>query len=191
MTTSTEKHQRHLIRHALTDRLRNRTVAEERVEATRMVPWRAKDLPGIAVYALVEPVDPESASTAPRELTRYLRLAVELAIQAGTVSQTDVRIDDALDAGALEIEKVIAEDDTLGGTVGDIILENTEIDIPEPRGEQLIGIVRLTYRATYRTLAHGAADNLDVLATVDTHYDLAAQQEDANQAEDLITGLDT
>ena len=181
-------HQRKRIRDATKAALVNQTIAGERVATTRKIPWRAKDLPAIGVYSLVEPVDADSAHTAPRELTRRLQLAIEAAIRADSDT-----IDDDLDAIALEIERAIAADDTLGGTAGDAVLANTEFEFGE-QGDQEIGVVRLTFAVTYFTHAPDADDVALVdLKTVDTKFtdlDGGADIHAANQAEDKLQNLD-
>ena len=176
-------HPRHLIRHAVKTALLNRTIAEERVQATRFVPWRPKDLPAIAIYTLAEAVDPASDDTAPRRLTRRLQVGIEAAMVA------DEQIDDALDAIAEEIELVMHRDVTLGGTASDSLLEGSDITVIE-NGDQPIGVVRLTYGIEYYTDVVVEGSGLDDLKTVDVHHDLEHRQEPADQAHDIVTDLD-
>jgi len=178
-------HQRHQIRHAAKAALLNQTIAEDRVEATRKVPWRPSELPALAIYTLEETVAPASVETAPRELERRLQLALEGAVRV------DAAVDDALDAFAVEIERAIHADDTLGGTASDAVLEGTEVLGPFADGDQLVAVIRLTYGVTYYTYAPEAGDDdLDDFKTADVHYDLKGEQEPANQAEDLVEDLD-
>lgn len=178
------RHPRHLIRHAVKAALLNRTIAEERVQASRFIPWRPKDLPAIAIYTLTEGVDPASEDTAPRRLARRVDVGIEAAVTAGE------DVDDVLDALAQEIEDAIDADLGLGGTVSkDVLLTGTETTVLEG-GDQTVGIVRLTYAAEYYTEYRARDSGLDDLKTVDTRHDLEGAQEAVNQAHDVVTGLD-
>jgi hypothetical protein len=177
-------HQRQVIRAAVAAALVGQTAAGARVEPTRMVPWRPAELPGIGIYTLRERVEPESRDTAPRELERRFELAIEGCVRA------DAGVDDALDALALEIERVLHADATFGGTASDSLLAQTEIDVLE-NGDQPIGVIRLVYEVWYFTGAPEAADvTLDDLKTVDIHHDLEGQQETDDQAHDVVDDLD-
>lgn len=156
------------------------TVAGARVYTTRMVPHRRAQLPAVSVYALEESVDSESRATSPRELTRRLQLAVEGAVEAAE------NVDDALDALALELERAMHADDTLGGLAGDVLLSSTELAVAE-EGAKPIGLVRLVYEVTYNTYAPEAADvTVDDLDTLDVRYSLEGEQATADQAQDTI-----
>lgn len=144
-------HQRQLIREAVKAQLLGKTAAAARVYETRVVPWKRLELPAVAVYALEETVDRASQSTAPRELRRQLKLAIEVAVKAGT------NLDDALDAVALEVERALHADPTFGDTASDSILESTQISLAE-EGDTLIGLALLTFSVTYFTMAPEAAD---------------------------------
>lgn len=144
-------HQRTLIRQAAKAALLGNTSAGPRVHTSRIVAWRPKDLPAIAIYTLEEPVDPDSASSAPRELRRSLTLAIEVA----AVQQES--IDDELDALALQIERAIHADWTLGDTAADTILANTNVEIMA-EGEKIIGVMRIEFTVTYYTFAPDAED---------------------------------
>lgn len=179
-------HPRQLIRAAVVAALlAGNTVAEDRVAATRIVRWRTRDLPAVAVYTLSESVDPASHLTAPRELERTVDVAIE-----GAVLGPD-GVDDALDLLATEVERVMHADPTLGGTAGDAVLLSTEIDLFED-GAGVVGVVRLVYGVTYHTYAPDPADGgaLDDLKTVDVRHDLSGAQAAAEQAHDLVGNLD-
>lgn len=94
-------HQRKLIRKSVVALLvSGGTAAGARVKSTRVEPHKKSQLPAIAVYTLKEPVDPASKDTAPRELTRDLKLEV-----VGWVGVTDPdTVDDAMDDLAEQIE---------------------------------------------------------------------------------------
>lgn len=178
------EHARTLIRRAVKAQLVDQTRAETRVHTSQVFSWRVRDLPGVAVYTLSETVDPESHQTAPRELRRELRLAIEGAVVAGA------DVDDALDSLAREIERAMHGDERLGGTAAEAVLQGTEIMLFED-GEQLVGVVRLVYGVTYFTGAPEAEDvALDDLVTVDVRHNLGGAQDPGNQAHDVVTDLD-
>jgi hypothetical protein len=177
-------HQRQAIREAVTARLKGRTAAGGRVYETQKVPWTRLELPAIAVYSLDETVDPASKSTAPRELTRTVPIAIEAVVRPGA------NVDDAMDAMSLEIERVVDRDPTFGDTASDSILATTEQRLSE-EGDQTVGNVRLTYNVTYYTQAPDPADvELDDLKTVDVRTSLGGAVAAADQAEDTVTNLD-
>jgi hypothetical protein len=174
-------HQRQQIRDATQAALLNQTSAGPRVFKTRDMTFHRKELPALAVYTLQETVDPASADTAPLELKRTLQLAIE-----GAVSLTD-NVDDALDALAVDVERAMHRDDSLGATASLAMLSATEVDIFE-QGDRPMGLVRLTYTVTYYTNAPEAADTpLDDLKTVDIRHSLEPGVNPANQAHDTVT----
>jgi hypothetical protein len=204
-------HQRKNIRDAVRALLLGKTSAGTRVFKTRLVPFRRLTLPAIAVYARSEPVDPESKNTAPRELRRELKLVLEAMVAEGSTVAGEVvkgtdgtpngdgspDLDDALDQLALEIERAMDADPTLGiDAVDTSILADSQLDvITEVEGRAIdppVGLLTLTYAVTYFTSAPDAADVvLDDLATVDTKTNVGGAQDPANQAEDKNENLDT
>jgi hypothetical protein len=174
-------HGRQAIRKAVVAALRNQTAAEERVKATRVWPWRSKDLPAIAVYTLSESVNPESAQTAPRELERTVELAIEAAVKLGE------DVDDVLDGLALEIERAMHADWTLGDTAADSVLQSTDVTVV-PDGDQDVGLLRIVYRVWYYTHAPEAEDvTLDSFTNANIRYDLGGEQHAENEAQDALT----
>jgi hypothetical protein len=178
-------HQRQVIREAAQAALvAANTAAGTRVTETRLGPQRATELPAISVYTLSEEVDPASAQSAPRELKRELQLAVE-----GWVRATG-NVDDALDALALEIERAMHADPTLGGACSDSVLASTEVGI-KMDGDRPMGAVHIVYVVRFYTYVPEADDvTLDDLSTVDVKTSLANAVNEANQAEDLIENLE-
>jgi len=100
----------------------------------------------ILVYTKSETV--EVGVAAPREYQRTLKLAVEIARFDGAADD----VDDFLDEIALEIEKRILKDETMGGLVADTLLSDTEIDFVAD-SEKEIGACRLTFDVIYQTQA--------------------------------------
>jgi hypothetical protein len=144
-------HQRQLIREAVKAQLLGKTAAGARVFESRMAPWRTVELPAISVYTLDETVDPDSQATAPRELTRTLRLQV-----LGVVQLKD-DVDDRLDALALEVERALDADPNFSGTAFDSILQSVQLAI-DTQGDRPVGELQMIYSVTYHTDAPAAAD---------------------------------
>lgn len=137
-------HPRQIIRKAVVDLLvAARTDAGFDVFPTRKVQWREDELPAIAVYTLEETSErkhPEGS------LDRHMVLAIHAIVQASD------GVDDALDTLALQIEKAMAADQTLGGLVLFSHLSGTEIDVDEGTS-QPVGGIRLAYAVWYHTSA--------------------------------------
>ncbi len=182
-------HPRKLIRHALVALLTNATAAGARVQGTRVEPHKKSQLPAISVYTLREPVDQDaSANTAPRELTRDVKVEI-----TGWVAHSDaLPVDDAMDDLAEQIEAVMDADPYLGGTAGESVLESTEMQVVEDdgRSDPLVGIVTLTYSVTYRT-SPAAPANLDDFITVDATHKIAGGVADTVPAIDQFTVQET
>jgi hypothetical protein len=121
-----------------------KTDAGDSVYPTREVPWRSVELPGIAVYALEE----SSQQSHPQaDLDRHVVLAIH-----GVVRLSE-GVDDAIDALALQVEKAMASDTTIGGTAVVSYLAGTEISVDESTSRP-IGAVRLAYDVRYHTNAN-------------------------------------
>lgn len=169
------KHQRQIIREAIKATLLGKTVAGSRVYETRLVPWRTQELPAISVYAGDESSD--DRDTAPRELERTVDMTIDAALFA------DADVDDALDAFALEIERAMHADPTLGGTASDSTLISTTIGTMA-EGNRPLGAIQLVYRTTYYTYAPDPADaTLDDLNTINIQTRLNCE---ADPTEDRI-----
>ncbi len=179
-------HERQAIRQAIVAQLRGSaptyaTAAGARVFETRMAPLRQTELPAIAVYAGDEAIDPDSASTAPRELKRTLTVAVE-----AWVRLTE-NVDDALDDLALEIETAMDSDLNFGSLAFDSVLSSTEIGL-KMDGDRPMGCARLEYSVTYHTdlRVDAVADEFD---TADIQYSLEGNQATLDQAHDLVDDI--
>lgn len=179
----TTKHQRQVIREAAVAQLKGvspafKTMAGARVYETRMVPWRNQELPAISVFSGDESVDDQQS--APRELKRKL----DLTIDAVVIASED--LDDVLDAFALEVERAMHADPTLGGAASDTVLKRTTIGTMV-EGNRPIGAVQLVYETTYYTNAPEASDTtLDDLETVTSKTSLSGLQAVAEQAQDVV-----
>lgn len=173
-------HQRKLIRDAVVAALTDATAAGEQVEATRVIPYRKSTLPAIAVYTLKEATDRDSANTAPRRLRRELELEI-----AAVVAPSD-RMDDALDALAVEIEAAMDADRELGGTCADSFLESTTIE-PLADGDSIMGLMTMTYVVTYQTEAVADASAADDFLRVGATQNLGNAQPAGDRATDQFT----
>ena len=186
-------HPRKLIRHAIKAQLVNQTLAGARVFTTRFVSMKASIVPYVCIYTLQEAVDPESVKTAPRELKRLMDMIIELTIKATDqiVSDNGGNIDDALDDFADQVERRISVDDTLKGLASDVVYMGVDqINIRE-EGDQLYITAPLLFRGTYYRDAPLAEDlPLDDFSTADVRYNLGGQMDEANEAHDVLTGLE-
>lgn len=146
-------HPRQLIREAVQDLLSGETDAEDRVYKTRVVPYRESELPIVAIYMLEESVEQDKSSG---ELTRSADMVIEAIAEA-----IEGRVDDELDDIAQQIEDAIDVDLFMGGNLAEAAaLDNTTLEVLED-GEKLLGLVTLTYKVVYRTLAAEDADDAD------------------------------
>lgn len=180
-------HQRKLIRQAAVAKLiAAATSAGARVYPTRVAPLRKDLLPAIAVYTEDEEVDPDSEGTSTRELKRYVELVVE-----GYVAHTSaLSADDGMDDLAEQIEAAIDADPNLNSTVGDhgCFLERTETGFADGSSDPLIGVVKLTYRALYRTSpAEAGSSPTDAFLTADVKYTPPGGVADTPVLEDTVT----
>jgi hypothetical protein len=142
-------HPRQLLRDAAIAALLNQTTAGPRVDNTRTEPRKRAQLPAISVYTQHETVTDDSKDLRPRELWRDLRLEIVCWVAHSNAYPAV----NALDDMATQIEAVMNLDPYLGGTAGvhGVILDETEIDIDDDpqRADPLIGVIRLTYTASY------------------------------------------
>lgn len=176
-------HERQAIRDAVVAALTGETAAGARVEASRFEPAQTDELPMVCVYTLEESVEGSSANTAPRELTRTLRVAVDA--YAGVPANGD--IDTSLDDLALEIETAMDADLNFSGNAAESLLSSTEVMI-DMTGERPFGCAHLVYEMTYRTYQRIPAPG-DAFDSVDVHYSLSGDQAADDQANDVITNI--
>lgn len=179
-------HPRTLIRIAMRDLLVNKTDAGDRVFKSRVVAWRERDLPAIAIYTPEETIAEGSYQTAPRELERTVTVVTEIAFKAVA------DVDDAADEIAWLVEKAVHKDETLGGLVSDCRLMNTLLEIFE-QGDQLIAVLRLDWDALYYTKAPEDADGepYDNFLRVDAKHNLEGivhPDDEARDAFEVRTG---
>jgi hypothetical protein len=180
-----DPHQRQLIRTAVVGMLANRTSAGGNVKPTTVRRYNAKrpgELPAIAVYTMTEDSDRDSATTAPRELAREL----EIEIAAAAICPADDP-GAPLDALAQEIEAVIDADPYLGRTVGNLgaLLVSSGVSFPDVDADPLIGIITLTYSATYYT-SPAPQTNLDDFLRADVTTRIVGATDDNALHDEIV-----
>lgn len=182
-------HERQDIRNqAVTQLIAGNTGAAGRVFKTRMSPIKeGAELPAISVYTLDEDVDSSSADTAPRRLIRNLDLVIDAWVQV----PADGSIDDAVDDLALQIETAMDADIYLGKTARFSFLSRTEIAVSVD-GDKISGCAHMTYSVEYRTDVRLAPPG-DTFDKADVTYPNLGKGpiNPANQAEDLVTGINS
>lgn len=142
-------HERAAIRNGVIETLvAAQTECADRVSGFPYQPHELDKLPAISVYGLLETVDQQESSVStdpdnPGHLKRALHLAAEI-VAAGDDGE------DALDRIALQVERAVDADPTIGGRASDAMLENTEIGFVS-NAERIIAVARLTYTITYYT----------------------------------------
>lgn len=153
----------------------------ERVWAQRTLPLSLQQLPAAVVYCLGEQISVLGEST--KHHSRRVRLAVHLADHGH--EGADVSVDDRLDDLAEVVERVMYEDQTLGGTVADVTL--TAVEGPEltADGQLVGGELRLIYEALYDTEHEADEDALEDLESVRVEYETHAPRAGA-EAVDLV-----
>lgn len=133
-------HTRHRIVLAAVARLQPIGVA---VKAGRSAPLPSAQAPYLLVYARREQSAP---ITNARKLQRQLELAVE--VVTATAEDNDAEVDRL----AMEVEKALAGDITLGGLCRDLWLGGSDLDARH-EGETRIGRARFLFNVTYFTAA--------------------------------------
>lgn len=101
--------------------------------------------PFVAVYTLRERMQVENPSylNSDKRYRRQLQVSIDVGVETG---------DDALDALCLQVETLMAADETMGGGV--ISTDLTAVDIlPVSEAEKAVQMARMTYEVTYRTAA--------------------------------------
>lgn len=175
-------HPRKLLRHAAVGQLKGRTAAGQRVQGTRVRVDRKTKLPAIAVYTTREPIDPGSGESTPRELRRWTELRIVTWLELREQSDDD-DAQDLADDMAEQIEAAMDSDRSIGGTAGDCVLTDTELDI-DPGGDPLVGKMTMTYTVTYHTTPGTMTPSDDYLRT-DAKTKIKGAADD-NLVEDLF-----
>jgi hypothetical protein len=128
------------IRAALKNLLNEETTAGENVYSSRGTRYWKSELPAICIFSSQEPAQP--ANLQGTRYNRTLELTIEVRVEAGTDA------DDEVDSLLAEVEALIQEDPSIGGTVQSTILTSTEIRV-DSEGEKDMGVGILTYECKY------------------------------------------
>lgn len=177
----TVAHPRKLIRQAVVAQLMGATAADARVFKAREVPFKANELPALAVYTPDEEIETDRSS-APRELERSLQLVVEAVTASGAPSD----VDDTADDLSAQVEAAMDADPRLGGTATDTLLTRVESDVFSEGGKNH-GLVRMTFTVFYETYAPMVAPEGDDFLTADIRHNLGGAQAPDDQANDRVT----
>jgi hypothetical protein len=179
-------HERQAIREAIVSQLVGvapafRTDARDRVFKSRQSPLRSVELPAINVYTESESIRPGSESTAPRELTRTVTVAIEAWVKASE------NVDDALDALALQIETAMDLDLELSDTAFQSVLTSAEIGITT-NSERPMGCVHLEYAVTYHSDLR-VVEPVDIFDTATVGYAVVPAMPALDRANDAISNI--
>lgn len=113
------------------------TAAGSRVWPSRPVKVPEDDMPSLHVSVLSETSE-RSGDCLPLERRPTIQVI-------GFVEADAAKAEDKGDALALEVEKAVAIDETMAGTLSDIVLTETNIEFE--RGKKVIAIVEMTFAA--------------------------------------------
>ena len=100
-------------------------------------------LPSIVVWTRTERSEPDTMKNTDL-LKRELDVIVDVFVKPGDNTEDD------LDDIAVEVEKAIGADRTLGGFALDTYLERSHIEF-EGEGEKVLGVLSMTWRTMYYT----------------------------------------
>lgn len=185
-------HPRTLIRRAAIAKCLNKTPALAGVHDFRVESYSLDEVPALNIWTGDDDVDRDSIETSPREL----KCTVELGFTCG-LKQTDnfVALHDgslaaALDSFALIVEDLISADDTLNGTASEVVLQRTPKLTISEQGDQLLGTIDLSFRATYFRNAPTELP-VDIFDFADIRYSLANAVHPDNQGHDELPDLYT
>jgi hypothetical protein len=152
-------HVRQQIRERVVETLKGgHTVAAENVYPHRVRPLPTEKVPGsrapMPAIGVLTTDEASSLAAYDSDLSgkRYNR-TIEIALDLYTLGDDS---DDQVDALAVDVERLMEADDTLGGFVRNLVLTASR-DVYSAEGERIAGRKRLTYQATYKTKA-GAAE---------------------------------
>jgi len=186
-------HQRQKIRETFKATLIGNTAVDQNVYESRTRPlWDKKffsQLPAILIYT--RNTRSEVFNEAVRVYDHKVTVDVEI------VAEANADLDDLMDSIAEEVENLMYQNNILyDGTdcwADETILQGTEQQLTPPnQGKTVYGSTKLEWEVSYQQEAPEADVNaLDDLITVDTKYNLDADQDPDDRAEDFITGLDT
>ena len=185
-------HPRTLIRRAAIAKCVNKTPAMTSVYNFRVESYALDEVPALNIWTGDDDVDKASVETAPRELKREVELGFTCGLKQtdNFVALHDGSLADALDSFALIVENLISADDTLDGTASDCVLSRTPKLTISEQGDQLLGTIELSFRATY--FSNAPVDlPVDILDFADIRQSLANAVHADNQSHDVLPDLYT
>lgn len=181
-------HRRQTIRNTIQSLLVSNTNAGANVDMNPGEPAWHEQLPALRVVYVSESLD--ELTQAPRSVKRQLQIAVEI-IADGATSSAAL---DAADAIAEQIETILSVDDTLSGSVDDILLTSVDFDLQE-NGQQKICVVRNIYTATYVTDMPMSStlqtDGADIRDLETLHVEYQVGHDDSSPSDDVIDAEQT
>ena len=135
-------HARQQIREAAATAVTSLTTTAARVYQSRVYPFAAANLPGLAVFSSLETLDEDADAPDTKEYR-----ILELVIEARAKSAADV--DDTLDTICAEVEVALYADQTLGALSKTLQLKTTEIAFSGEL-DQEVGLAKMTFEIMYR-----------------------------------------
>ncbi len=135
-------HGRQQIRDAMVVILTGLATTAGRVYPSRVYPYGAADLPGLAIFSGQEVVNPEGSSAGVIH-TRVASMVVEGRAKAAA------SVDDTLDTIAAEVEAALFADRTLGGKALELKYAGAVMEL-DSETESIVGVIRLTFDVYYR-----------------------------------------
>lgn len=147
-------HRRKQIRDAVLAKVTGLATTAGRVFAGRTLPLTDAYDPTLLIYARTERARFGAMGGSGRLMERQVRVAVH-----GKVALAATDPEDTLDQIALEVERAMMADETLGGLVVSLVLSETELDAagPDDGSNRRRGDIRLTYDIEYSSAADDPA----------------------------------
>lgn len=136
-------HARTQIRQAVVALLTGHTAAGSRVYTSRVYPLDDPKLP-----ALLVSTPQESMGNPTMQRPRTQQRTPQLVIEGYVKARGDIEAE--ADALAVEVEKIIGADPTLGGRVKDTMLDSTAIQLSGD-GEKPVAVITLSFAVLYYT----------------------------------------
>jgi hypothetical protein len=148
-------HVRQQIRERVVEVLKGgHSAAGENVYAHRVHPIPSEKVPGSraplpAIGVLTTDEQSSLAAYDPDLSGKRYNRTIEISLDLYAIGDDS---DDQVDALAVDVERLMEVDDTLGGFVRNLVLTASR-DVYSGEGERIAGRKRLTYQATYKTKA--------------------------------------
>lgn len=187
--------ERRTLRQAARAALLGKTRAGQNVDASRQNPMTQNPsaladqtkLPRIVLYTRT--TRSRVFDESPRRYRHEVELAAECVVEVGAGSGQN--IDDELDGFEDEVLRALLVDDTLGGTVDDLLMTGSR-NVVDNTGDRMIAATIISFDAVVMTNApiDGTLELPD-LQRVNVEYNLSGEQPDpADRAQSNIEGLE-